>query len=364
MPKYFFVLIFILLTFEINAQLSENAKRAGQTIETLQQWYNPETGLWETTSWWNAANAIIALIDYSRITGSSQYLDIIDNTFEVCKKFEVPMPNPEDNWICTNFINDYYDDEGWWILAWIGAYDLTGDSKYLEMAKVTFADMATGWDDVCDGGVYWKKPKVGKSAIQNELFMLGAIRLHQRSPGNSQGFTYREWAIKTWEWFRDSGMINSDNLVENGLNKDCEVNVGNRFTYNQAMIMSALAELSVELKDHKLLELAENIAEAAMENLVYENGILKDKEEPNLNGDASQFKGIFMRHLGHLYSVTKSKKIKKFITKNAKSIWENAQNDEGEFGAIWVGPFDKADASRQSSVLDAFNAAILVNIKN
>jgi len=349
-------------TLANDGPIESHKDHADQALKTLQKWYKESTGLWETTSWWNAANAITAIIDYSRITGSEAYLNVIENTFEKCKKFEVEMPDPQDNWVCTNFINDYYDDEGWWILAWIAAFDLSGDQKYLEMAKTTFSDMSKGWDEVCGGGVYWKKPNLGKSAVQNELFMLSAIRLHQRSPGTEKGLTYFEWAVRTWEWFKNSGMINEKFQVENGLNKTtCKVNPGKIFTYNQGIILSALIELSKELNEPELLLLAEKIADSAIKYSIYENGILKEPHEPDLNGDASQFKGIFMRHLAYLYEVTGNENYKSFILKNAESIWLNARNtNTNEIGAIWTGPFDKADASRQSSALDAINAAMVI----
>ena len=353
-----FVLLIILISMPVSAQI-DYRNSADETLETLQKWYNEDNGQWKTTSWWNAANALTAIIDYSRITGSTKYLAVIENTFEQCKEFEVVMPDPKENWTCRNFINNYYDDEGWWILAWIAAYDLIGDQKYLDMAKATFSDMSNGWDEVCGGGVYWKKPNIGKSAVQNELFMLSAIRLHQRSPGQEKGITYLDWAKKTWRWFEGTGMINENYLVENGLNKNCELNTGRQYTYNQGIILSALVELSIETNEPRLFDLANKIAKAAIDNLIYENGILKDPSEPNVNGDASQFKGVFMRHLAYLHYSSPHIIYKEFIEKNANSIWLNARNEESnEIGAIWKGPFDKADASRQSSALDAFNAAI------
>ncbi len=335
---------------------------ADKTLETLQKWYNEDTGQWKTTNWWNAANALTAIIDYSRITGTKEYLDVIENTFEKCKEFEVKSEDPSKNWTCRNFINDYYDDEGWWVLAWIDAYDLTGKAKYLDMARVTFSDMTKGWDEVCGGGIYWKKPDVAKSAVQNELFMLCAIRLHQRSPGTENGFTYLEWARRTWKWFENTGMINEHFQIENGLKKNCELDAGRRYTYNQAMILSALFELGREDNDPRLLQIANKIAHAAITTSIYEDGILKDPSEPRMGADGPQFKGIFMRHLAYLYSVTHDPDYKDFINKNAGTIWNKARNGStNEIGGIWKGPFDQADASRQSCALDAFNAALIVN---
>jgi hypothetical protein len=42
---------------------------------------------------------------------------------------------------------------------------------------------------------------------------------------------------------------------------------------------------------------------------------------------------------------------------NADSVWDNARNADDQFGLRWTGPFDRADASRQSSALDVLTAA-------
>jgi len=194
---------------------------------------------------------------------------------------------------------------------------------------------------------------------------LAAIRLHQRGGGEALGKSYMQWGEDTWDWFVNSGMLNKKYLVENGLNKQCEVNIGSYYTYNQGIILSALVELYNEKQDILLLELAHKIANATITNLIYKNGILKDSKEPNLNGDASQFKGIFMRHLGFLYSVSPREEYKTFILKNADSIWFVARNQtNNEIGVVWNSHPQKTDASCQSSALDAFNAAMIVSGKN
>ena len=47
------------------------AQQSAEGVRTLQQWYVRSTGLYAAPSgWWNAANAITVLANYSRASGS------------------------------------------------------------------------------------------------------------------------------------------------------------------------------------------------------------------------------------------------------------------------------------------------------
>ena len=345
--------------------LTRDELQAGRAAEVLLQWYNPGDGLWKTTSWWNAANALTALIEYSKRTGSEEYWPVIANTFDRCKEFELFDPALGKNKLIRNFLNPWWDDEGWWVLVWLDAYDLTGEPRYLEMARTIFEDMTLGWDDVCGGGVYWKKPNIGKHTITNELFLLAAIRLHQRSPAMARGRTYLQWATATWQWLETHGIVNGENLVENGLDDRCELQKGALYTYNQGIILGGLVELGMVTQNPSLIERARKIATAATGKLIYPNGILKEAGEPEINGDSSQFKGVFMRYLARLYALTADPLFADFIRRNAGAIWELARDPKtDQLGALWCGPCDGADAARQSSALDGLNAILALGARN
>ena len=344
---------------------SRDEFRARRAAEVLQQWYNPGDGLWKTTSWWNAANALTALIEYSKRTGSEEYWPVIANTFDRCKEFELYDSSLGKNKLIRNFLNPWWDDEGWWVLVWLDAYELTGEARYLAMAQTIFEDMTLGWDEVCGGGVYWKKPNIGKHTITNGLFLLAAIRLHQHSPATVRGQTYLQWALTTWRWLEAHAIVNAESLVENGLNDQCELQTGTFFTYNQGVVLGGLVELGLVTQNPSLIERARKIATAATGKLIYPNGILKEGGEPQMNGDSSQFKGILMRYLTRLYAIIPDPLFAEFIQRNAAAIWELARDPKADqLGALWGGPFDGADAARQSSALDGLNAVLALGSRN
>jgi predicted alpha-1,6-mannanase (GH76 family) len=327
------------------------ASYATKGATALEAMYDSNGGLFPSTGWWNSANAITALVDTMRFTNTTTWVNDLSNTFS---KDQVANSHAS-----AGFINNFYDDEGWWALAWIDTYDLTKDTKYLDMAKSIFVDMTGGWDpSTCNGGIWWSKDKMYKNAIANELFFQVAVRLHERTPNDSGAGSYEDWATKEWSWFDASGMINAQNLVNDGLTSACKNNGQQTWTYNQGVIIGALVDWASIKNDTTFLTRAEAIADATMKKLVDDEGVLHEPCEPSCGGDTSQFKGIFMRHLGELARATKEPRYQAFITKNADWIWNAARDKNDDLGLSWSQSLDTADGARQSSALDALNAAV------
>lgn len=107
--------------------------------------------------------------------------------------------------------------------------------------------------------------------------------------------SYLSIAKDEWDWFKGSGMINDQNLINDGLdiNSDgsCTNNGDICWSYNQGVILGGLVELSRATGDLQYLSVATTIAEAAIDALS-EDGILHESCEPNdCGGDGPQFKG-------------------------------------------------------------------------
>jgi predicted alpha-1,6-mannanase (GH76 family) len=314
---------------------------AGMAV--LHRWYKPSTGLWRTTGWWNAANLLTTTIDHATVAASSEWNDLVATTFERNRGA-----------YRGNFCNDYYDDAGWWALAWLRAWDLTRRDRYLDTARAIFADLTEAWDGTCAGGVWWSRARGYKNAIANELFMSVAAGLHLRT----SSIEYLDWARRSWDWFEASGMRNAEGLINDGL-RDCVNNGLTTWTYNQGVILGGLVALHHATRDPALLQEADAIADAATQKLVDPAGVLT---EPSTTPDQDQvqFKGIFTRNLATLHEATRRDRHAAFLRHNADAILTNARDSSGRYAFTWTataaGP-NPTTAATHASALDTVVAA-------
>ena len=120
------------------------------------------------------------------------------------------------------FLDGFYDDELWWVLAWLKVFDVTGDTQYLDTASAIFEDAKSAWGTSPCGGLWWDKSHTGVGAVENELYLTAAAKLANRKPSSPSGGYYFNEAIKAYDWFIGSGLINSQNLINNG---PCSLNL-------------------------------------------------------------------------------------------------------------------------------------------
>jgi predicted alpha-1,6-mannanase (GH76 family) len=321
------------------------AKHVEETARLLASTYDKDTGLFRGTGWWNSANGISALANVSRELHTKEFDSIFENTFTAAQG-----KGP-------NFLNEYYDDEGWWALAWLDVYQLHGGARYLAMSQSIFADMSGGWADVCGGGIWWKKNEKYKNAIANELFLSVAVRLAAATKGKDRA-QYLDWAKREAHWFINSGMINDQGLVNDGLDSSCHNNQKTTWTYNQGVILTGLSGLSKLSHDPSSLQLANRIAHAAQTKLVDPQGILHDPCEPKCGEDGIQFKGILVRNLATLQIASPSAENTAMLRANAASVWTNAKTEQGLFAVNWAGPPQDSGTGSLISALDALTAPL------
>jgi len=315
-------------------------------MAALMKAYNPGDGE-IGNGWWQAAIALSTLETYQQTTGDRSYSFAISQVFADHESRE--------------FVNRFDDDTGWWGLAWLQAYELTGSRQYLLTAEADANFLHRHWDSTCGGGIYWvtRPHDYYKNAITNELFLELAAGLHNVVPADQ---TYLSWAEAEWAWFKGSGMINGSNLVNDGLNADCENNHGTTWTYNQGVILAGLSQLYTATKNPGLLAEAKRIARAAISHLTV-GGVLREPCEGSqcgndVRGDPESFKGVFVQDLKVLAVTARTRQFNKFFRKQAQSIEAHDTSRSGQSGMFWAGPMADDDSYSQASAEAALVAVL------
>ncbi len=316
-------------------------------VDALVAFYDQRSGVWPTTGWWNSANALTALTNYMIVSGDHRYRWVIENTYDT-KKLAARG----------NFINDFTDDTGWWALAWISAYDLTGDARYLQTAQRDVDFMWTNHDDVCGGGLWWTVNRGYKNAISNELFVQAAAELGHRL--GDAGSVYLQRAVSVWNWFNASGMINDDLLVNDGLYAStCRNNGDTTWTYNQGVLLGGLVALAAATGDHRYLERASELADASTtsESLHVDGVLTEPCEQSGCDINGPSFKGIYVRNLGALNRALDDHPYSDYLAHQASTAYDNDRAENNQYGLHWAGPVQHISGATQQSAVDLLVAA-------
>ncbi|EKG17637.1 Glycoside hydrolase family 76 [Macrophomina phaseolina MS6] len=167
--------------------------------------------------WWESGVAWDTLVNYWYLTG-----DTSNNA--ATQAALAQQAGEDDDYLPTNqTLHEMNDDQATWALAAMTAaergFPVPADqTPWEEMARTVFDSLAARWDTSnCGGGLRWSIFSFNagyeyKNAISQAMFFQLAARL-ARFTGNQ---TYIDWAARTYDWSRSSGLIGEHFAVYDG----------------------------------------------------------------------------------------------------------------------------------------------------
>jgi predicted alpha-1,6-mannanase (GH76 family) len=341
----------------------------------LTTYYNYSSGLFGDFSvgipFWTTANAIETISNYYTVSKDSSVFVYLENSYVKLRESK-------------RYCNCYRDDQLWYVLAWARAYEVFQNVTYLQQSEEIYANLVgpyQAWNTTC-GGMNWYSKSPYRNAITNELFLAASTKLHLVTGSNTpvSNFSYADWALVEWTWLNSTSMYQpGKGLFMDGLpQNNCSVlapAVGAIWTYNQGVILDALARMEIIFGDPSYSAFAYQIASSSF---TYFNGGNADNVMREIscsaNGscggiDGQMFKGVFIRHLMYAKNMisqgdsAKLASINQWISTQTNSIFTvgSTITKDGllSISDLWQGPYDtknKAPYVAQGSGLDALLA--------
>lgn len=316
------------------------ANRAQAAATAMMALYDNGTGYFRNGGGWGTAVSLAAVIRNASVSRMASYDYAMATTYD--KNVNAGRGQ---------FRNEFSDDTGWWAMAWLDAYDRTGQQRYLATAKADADHMQTFWTSDCGGGIRWKEGLTYKASISNSLY----IEVNATIADRTGDATYRTRARQGWEWFRGKGLIGSDGLVVDGVDGASCAAVGQRYTYNQGVFVSGLTALSKVTGDQNLISTARSVADETTRTGSFftgSDGIVHDPGEgSSCTDDGSYFKAGLVRGLSELDAATADAPYRDFLARQADSAYAHSRNDFDQYSRAWSASGDKGPGCQAAALV-------------
>ncbi len=342
-----------------------------------QNWFSASTpDYWGGgDNFWRTPTICMGILDYMTLTGSQHYINTIESARLVGE----------------NYIGSagYYDDETVWGRFFLSAYFYFNGigplqhyaSNYLLDAQNEYQDLITAWDDLCGGGVWWRRhPKTYPDNFKAINATLGLMEIALGLYAANKEQSCLQWAKKCWSWIEEAGLI-AGGLVIGALNQSCLPDpLNGPVIALQGNPLGPLWSLYQATGDKPLLDVGVSIVEAAIHQMTWptpgpwtaDQAIIQARADVDWNtggegyhdqwGDETLFKGIFVGYLGaftqnlatlsdQTYQAA-AKEFAQVLAANADALSSNFPN--GAYGMDW----HKPQPSYQPDPSNSVNASL------
>ena len=292
---------------------------------------------------WVASLDILVAEDAYERTGSDANKTLVNNLCTTWLK-NTPTPWTWDGW---------NDDIGWFSLALIRGYQITGNANFLNAAKYGFdTAFARGWDTQYNGGGIWEQQPdmtpaggtIDKEALSNNSLGKVACLIYQST--HDQSYLTKATQIYDWVWNHiynsTTGQINA------GIDRNNVVNTGTA-VYNQGTFVdyaNYLYQITGNINYYNDAKRSIDFVKNNMTN----NGIISNNAT-YLNTWGDEFArglGHFVRD-NHMWSAYYP-----WMVQNANAIWNNRRTD---YNITW-NAWDQQTPSDNTLTTSKFASAV------
>ncbi len=209
----------------------------------------------------------------------------------------------------------WFDDNGWWGLAFMNAYRATGTRRYLKDAERALHYIArVGWDPQ-GGGIWWNTHhpyKAGEALASGTLL---AVLVYQQT---HSAFALAQ-ARRFLSWADSSGFSAADGLYAASNLSPTPID------YIQAPLIYAQADLCRVSSAQALCDRAEQLKATALTRFGY------------LLNFSPQYDAIYLQWMLALYSLDGDRSLYALAAENARNAQSRAVNGEGLYLLSWNG---------------------------